>query len=71
LFEGEKTYVFWVGLLILSLASWLLFGTVWSIGGYSSTNWDQYFKNSVPFFVGAVIFILIGLYMMKSGVKRE
>ena len=71
LFKGEKTLLFWAGLLILGFASWFLFGTVWSIRSYSSTNLDQYFQYSIPFVVGAVVFILIGLYMMKSGVKRE
>jgi len=28
------------------------------------------FRNSFPIIVGAVVFILIGLYMMKSGVKK-
>jgi putative Mn2+ efflux pump MntP len=28
-------------------------------------------KQAVPVIVGGVVFILIGLYMMKSGVKRE
>jgi len=29
-FEGEKTFVFWIGLIILGLASIGLFSMVWS-----------------------------------------
>jgi len=72
LFEGEKTIVFWIGLIILGLASVGLFGIFWMIA-----IWDGYIdrfymlRQAVPVIVGAVVFILIGLYMMKSGVKRK
>ena len=70
--EGEKTIVFWIGLIILGLASVGLFGTLWMIA-----IWDGYLdrftmlKQAVPVIVGGVVFIIIGLYMMKSGVKRK
>ena len=72
MFEGEKTYVFWFGLIILGLASVYLFGILWMI-----IVWDGYMdpfrmlKQAVPLIVGGIVFILIGLYMMKSGVKKE
>lgn len=72
MFEGEKTFVFWIGLIILGLASVSLFGILWMLA-----VWDWYMdrldmlKYQVPALVGGVIFILIGLYMMKSGVKRK
>ena len=72
MFEGEKTIVFWIGLTILGLASVGLFGILWMIA-----VWDGYLdrftmlKQAVPVIVGGVVFILIGLYMMKSGVKRK
>ncbi len=71
MFEGEKTFVFWIGLIILGLASIGLFGILWMIG-----IWDGYIdrfemlKQAVPVIVGGVVFILIGFYMMKSGVKK-
>jgi len=70
-FEGEKTFVFWIGLIILGLASVSLFGILWIL-----LVWDGYgdrfnlLKYEVPAIVGGVVFILIGLYMMKSGVKK-
>jgi len=71
-FEGEKTFVFWIGLIILGLASVVLFGIFWMIA-----IWDGYInrftvlKQAVPVIVGPVVFILIGLYMMKSGVRGK
>jgi len=72
-FEGEKTFVFWIGLIILALVSVYLFGISW----WMLVVWDEYMdrltmlKYQVPTFVGGVVFILVGLYMMKSGVKRK
>ena len=72
MFEGEKTFVFWIGLIILALASVGLFGTLWMLA-----VWDGYvdrfemLKYQVPALVGGIVFILIGLYMMKSGVKEK
>jgi hypothetical protein len=71
-FEGEKSFVFWIGLIILGLSSVGLFGILWMI-----VVWDGYMdrfymlKQAVPVIVGAVVFIIIGLYMMKSGVKKK
>ena len=41
MFEGDKTLLFWAGLLILGFASWFLFGTVWNIRSHSPANLDQ------------------------------
>ena len=72
MFEGEKTFVFWIGLIILALASVGLFGILWVLA-----VWNEYMdrltmlKYQVPTFVGGVVFVFIGLYMMKSGVKKK
>ncbi len=71
MFEGEKTFIFWVGLIILGLASVGLFSILWVIA-----LWDIYIdrltmlKQAVPLIAGTIVFILIGFYMMKSGVKK-
>jgi putative Mn2+ efflux pump MntP len=70
MFEGEKTWVFWIGLIMLALAFLGLFQMLWSWTMYSYYPSD-YWKSMVPFIAGAIVFILIGLYMMKSGVKKE
>jgi len=68
MFHGEKTYVFWIGLIILSIASVCLFGIIWFnivlVHGIA-------LELQVPFIVAAIVFILIGLYMMISGAKKE
>jgi Na+/H+-dicarboxylate symporter len=71
-FEGQKTIVFWIGLIILGLASVGLFGILWMIAiwdGYRDIF--SYFKYQVPLVVGGITFMLIGLYMMKLGVKKR
>jgi xanthine/uracil permease len=70
MFEGEKTFVFWIGLIILGLASVGLFTVVWNYTIYKY-NSDYYLRSSFPLIVGGIVFILIGFYMMKSGVKKN
>jgi len=72
LFAGEKTSVFWIGLIILGLASVGLFGILWMIAVWNGYV-DRFamLKQAVPVIVGGVVFILIGLYMMKSGVQKS
>ena len=55
-FEGEKTIVFWI--------LWMF--TVWN--GYG--NRFNMIKYYVPFIVGSCVFVFIGFFMMKSGVKK-
>jgi ABC-type nickel/cobalt efflux system permease component RcnA len=71
LFEGEKQVLFWVGLIILGFASTILFAILWQyayIDMYMNFSWM--FRQSFPIMVGAVVFIFIGVYMMKSGTKN-
>ena len=71
MFKGEKQVLFWVGLVILAFASIILFAVSWQYAYtdmYMNISWM--FRQSFPIIVGAVVFILIGLYMMKSGVKK-
>ena len=72
MFEGEKTFVFWTGLILLALASVGLFGTFWMVAVVMyPANRMEFLKGMVPLIVGGVVFVLIGLYMMASGVKRS
>ena len=71
MFRGEKTNLFWAGLLLLGFASMILFSAIWAVLVYmDSVNFYYYFRSNLPPIVGSIVFILIGLYMMKSGVKR-
>ena len=72
MFEGEKTIIFWIGLIILGLASVGLFGILWMVTVVIyPENHMKFIEGLVPLIVGGVVFILIGLYMMKSGVKKK
>jgi hypothetical protein len=83
MFDGEKTALFWIGLIILGFASVFSFGVIWfTISGYmnylyysheypSSYASYAYVWSYVPIFVGGIVFMLIGLYMMKSGVRKK
>jgi len=62
--------VFWVGLIILALASVALFAIVW-FNAVTTIYYKPAVEYQVPFIVGAVVFIIIGLYMMTSGVKKK
>ena len=72
-FRGERASLFWTGLIVLGLASWVLFASIWSS---LRTLLDLYFYSTdiaynLPAIVSSVIFILIGFLMMKSGVKQK
>jgi hypothetical protein len=73
-FKGEKTFVFWVGLIILGLAAVVLFTIIWfnaiiALKVYPYAIGPS-FEFQVPFIVAAIVFILIGFYMMKCGLKK-
>ena len=72
MFEGEKTIIFWIGLIILGLASVGLFGMLWMITVVMyPENRIEVLKGAVPVIVGGIVWAFIGLYMMKSGVKEK
>jgi len=70
-FEGEKTIVFWIGSILLGLASVGLFGMLWMFAVWNGYG-DRFnmIKYYVPFIVGGFVFVFIGFYMMKSGVEK-
>lgn len=67
--RGEKTWFFWVGLILFGLASVALFGILWFLLVFPSPYLHEPMKVAVPGIVGSLVFLAIGLYMMKSGVK--
>ena len=70
MFRVEKNSLFWAGLVTLCFACVYLFGVLWS--GYQRfPHIPSYvFLESLPSIVGAIVFIVIGLFMMHS-VFRE
>jgi len=70
MFKGEKTRVFWWGLVIFGVTLIGLFSFLWYyfvLDHIYGSDWRYY----VPFIFGDVVFLLIGFYMMMSGVKKE
>jgi len=59
--------VFWVGLILLSLASVILFGVVWMVAVVMHpASRLEFLKGLVPLIVGGVVFVIIGICMMRS-----
>jgi hypothetical protein len=74
MFEGEKTALFWIGLGILGFAStFILFNSLWNVvlQGLQGRNAFLELQYQVPHLADGIVFTLIGLYMMKSGVKKR
>jgi small neutral amino acid transporter SnatA (MarC family) len=66
-FEGEKTRVFWWGLIFVGLSVCVLFSIFWYF--FVLTSYFAW-RLVVPEIFGSIVFLLIGLYMMKSGTRK-
>jgi len=71
----ERSTVFWVGLILASLAGLELFGVVWLIMVVS--YWEgptviEFWIRSpiIPAIVAGVVFMIIGVVMMRSGRRK-
>lgn len=66
--KREKTMVFWIGLILLSLTSVVLFQILWmaAVVMYPA-NRLEFLKGVVPLIVGGVLFVLRGAYMTREG----
>ncbi len=82
MFKGEKTGTFWAGLIVLSLALLFLLGIVFLLSIEPPQTlpilWNFWITPpltkllllTVPI-LGCVVFVLIGWYMIKTGVKTK
>jgi Fe2+ transport system protein B len=68
-FDGKKTIVFWIGLLVLCAASLILYSVFWTLFFYPSLY--SMAMSAIPVVVGGIFLILTGLILMKSGVKKQ
>jgi uncharacterized membrane protein YgdD (TMEM256/DUF423 family) len=67
-FAGKKTRIFWWGLIFCALSICVLFTVLW----YNLVlSWYSDWRYVTPFVFGGGVFLLVGLYMMMSGVKKE
>ena len=81
MFKAEKTLVFWVGLLVFGY-SLMQFCSAISQTSYYVAVYPRLFSLTngvleaeelsiqIPLIISGVIFAVIGLYMMKKGVKQ-
>ena len=67
LFFGRKTRLFWYGLIILGLTFSWLFGVLW----FRFVLERSLYGDVGPQLFGSLVFLFIGSYMMKNGVKKE
>ena len=74
LFDGEKTYVFWIGLIILGYAiSQFVYGMWQAIYYFAAAATQSSFFGLalMPSIVNGIIFLIIGVYMMNSGTNKQ
>ena len=71
--NDEKTMVYWIGLILLSAASVFLFGVFWMFMIVTHPSHHMYYLKSplVPAIVGGVVFVFIGMFMMRAGVSKR
>lgn len=68
MFEGEKTRVFWWGLIFCAISVIVLFNIFWYTLAISTGLSLVTFG---PEIFGSIVFLLVGLYMMKNGTKKK
>jgi len=71
--RGEKTRIFWLGLVISGAAIVVLFSVFWSMSMLYPPSYPASYswRYSTPFIFAGMVFLLIGLYMMMSGLPKE
>jgi len=67
MFEGEKTTWFYFGLFILGGSLFGLFLTLWFI---LIDIYRSAWKVLMPFAFGSAVFLIIGYYLMRIGVRK-
>ncbi len=68
MFEGEKTAIFYTGLFIFGAALFGLFSTLWFM--FIIDSYSNAWKILTPFAFGAAVFVVIGFYLMRIGVRK-
>lgn len=66
--EGEKTSIFYTGLFIFGGCLFGLFAITWFMFVFDVRYTWRYYT---PFVFGCAVFLVIGFYLMKIGVRRQ
>jgi hypothetical protein len=76
-FKGEKTAIFWIGVVAFSYSIYQFCLACWEIIYYyfvypypRSGIFDGLIAGLIPYIIGGVIFMIIGLYIMKVGTRK-
>ena len=68
----ERSMVFWAGVILFCLAFTALFQIVWMVTVVMyPANRAEFTKGLVPLIVGSIIFMVVGIAMIKSGRKES
>jgi hypothetical protein len=77
LFNGEKTAVFWLGLVVFGYSVYEFCSAGWFIFSYTEAQallspylYPTVLNIIVPPIIGGIIFMIIGLYIMKAGLRK-
>ena len=72
MFEGEKTAIFWLGLVVFGYSIYEFFVAGWQTF-LMNPDFGFSYKLQVAFppIVGGIIFIIIGLLIMKAGIRKN
>jgi hypothetical protein len=80
-FKGEKTTTFWIGLIVFGYSIVQFCQAIWqtiyyyfiypSVISLDPTIHIYMLGTAVPLVIGGIIFLIIGLYIMKAGVRKE
>jgi hypothetical protein len=68
MFKGKTTTLFWCGLFVLIVGIFSLCNDVYLL---LNINWRFIGSNFIFWSIIDIILIVTGLYIMKSGVKKE
>ena len=82
MFKGEKTTTFWIGLIVFGYSIFQFCQAIWQtiyyyfmypelIGASGDIARALTLEIAVPPVIGGIIFMVIGLYIMKVGVKKN
>jgi len=69
--EGKRTKLFWIGLIIWVVASLYLYSVLWTLSQFFNMALGFMASSFIPTIAVSLVFIVIGLLMIKMGIKKS
>ena len=66
-----KTMVYWVGLILVGLSTWGIFVVLWILTPITRMRYIAKYGGPIILSVGIIIFLAIGLRMMKEAKSKK